>query len=72
MRGRRMRYGVCLKEGGMSGSRGGGGGGGARRFVNISKRFDPGAGAAAAQGRSHRLVLFASKVNGFHKHRILM
>lgn len=47
MRGRRMRYGVCLKEGGMRGS---GGGGGARRVVNISRRFDTGAdvGAAAA------------------------
>lgn len=70
MRGRRMRYGAYLKEGGMSGS--GGVGGGARRVVDISRRFDPGAGAAAAQGRIHRLVLFASKVNGFHKHRILM
>ena len=71
MRGRRMRYGVCLKKGGMSGS-GGGGDGGARRVVNTSRRFDPGAGAAAAQRCIHRLDLFASKVNGFHKHRILI
>ena len=69
MRGRRMRYGVCLKEGGMSGSHGGGGD---RRFVDVSRRFAPGAGAATAQRRIHHLVLFASKVNDFHEHRSLM